>query len=357
MKALRSRGAVAAAVLAPAFLSGCLSITVPEYDVPDVDIRYDGRSRDEAISTRGRGRAGEAVRSAALGGYDSLAHVAKPVQLAAWLQSAKTGTPIPQATIGFYLDGKLLAQSQTDEGGVAEAPWVPLAAGVYRIEAKVLAAPKGVDRQTLRGPPAALVVSAQKLTAPLVVVDVDYCVYASRAKRVWLGSAKPMPGSISALVAIARRYPIVYLTRSPDELSPPTRRWLDQTGYPSGPVLLAGASAPTDDARRFKSARLSDLTRSFPQLKAGVFRKDTDAEVYAGRGAAAFLLAKDDDDDPDDLRKYARQIRRLSPRINVVDRWNDVAAGLLQARQYPPEAFARRLELQADRIQARQNRD
>lgn len=354
MKALRCLS-VLAALCAAALLGGCLSIDVPDYDVPDVHLHGD-RPEDEEISRRRPPPRSGAARGVAIGGYDSLAHVGKPVALAAWLQSARSGSPIPGATIGFYLNGTLLAQAQTDAAGVARAPWVPLAAGTYPIAAKVVAVPEEVDRQLLRGPPGRLVVSAQMPSAPLVVVDLDYCVFASRAKRVWLGSAKPMPGSISALVQIARTYPVVYLTRSPDELSPPTRHWLDRTGYPQGPVLLAGASAPTKDARQYKSARLSDLRRSFPALKAGVLRKDTDAETYAGRGITAFLLADEDEDDPDDLRKDAREIRRLAPGINVVAHWQEVAAGLLQGRRHSPEAFARRLERRADLIEARERK-
>jgi len=358
MKALRFLSVAVPGLLAAACLGGCLNINVPDYDVPDVEIhQHNSAPRDEAISGpshRPRGRPGGGV---AFGGYDSLAHVGKTVDLAAWLQSGESAAPIEGAAVGFYLEGKLLGQSRTDAAGIAHASWLPMAAGLYPIDARVLGVSGDRHRPALRAPPARLVVSAQQRTAPLVVIDLDHCLFASRAKRVWLGSAKPMPGSVSALAQIARKYALVYRTRSPDELAPHTRAWLDRTGYPPGPVLLAGISAPTSDAARYKSAKLTDLKRTFPGLWGGVCRKDADAEAFAARGIVTFLLADDDEDDPDDLRDDARRIRRLAPQINVVATWHDVAAGLLQKRRNPPEAFARRLEHEADRIERRERRE
>ena len=358
MKALRFTCVGAAGLLAAGLIGGCLSINVPDYDVPDVDIHHhDSRPRDEAVSGRRPGPGGRGGRGVGFGGYDSLAHVGKVVELAAWLQSGESGTPIEGAAVGFYLEGTLLAEARTDAAGVARAPWLATTAGSYSIDAKVLGVSADRARPALRGPPARVVISVQPRAAPLVVVDLDHCLFASRAKRVWLGSAKPMPGSISALVAIAAKHPLVYRTRSPDELAPHTRAWLDRMGYPPAPVLLAGISAPTRDAARYKSAKLADLKRSFPGLAGIVCRKDSDAETFAGRGITTFLLADCDDDDPDDLRKIAREIRRLAPRINVVETWQDVATGLLQGRRYPPPLLARRLDQQADRIERRKRRE
>jgi len=50
------------------------------------------------------------------------------------------------------------------------------------------------DRGQPGGASATMLVLALKPTAPLLVVDLDYCVFASQAKRAWLGRKRRSPG-------------------------------------------------------------------------------------------------------------------------------------------------------------------
>jgi len=356
MKTLR----LVAVLAAVSCLGGCFEINVPNFRSPDVDVDVnppDNRRPPDNDRSAGRAR-GRKYYTANFGGYDSLAHVDKPVDLAAWLICPRTRGPVGGVRIGFYLDGKLAARATTDLSGIALATWIPPEAGTYHFSVRVLAVPKGAEPRLINSRPAGMIVCARRPRDPIVLVDLDHCVFSSRARRIWLGSTKAKAGAAAAVSRIDRRFAVVYMTRSGDELSPGTRSWLQDNGFQPGPVLLAQSPPTFGDARRYKSARLNDVLGSFPNTVAAVCGKEDSAQAFAARGVTTFLLTHlDDDDDPEDLREDARKIAAFDRRLNIVTRWDQVAQGILAGLRYPPATLARQLNLQASRLERHKKRD
>lgn len=332
---------------------GCLKVDARIPRIPDPNIHVDGPPPGDpnippppdAGAPHGR------VQGAHTGGYDSLAHPRRPVILAGWLADGQ-GRGVPGATLRFYADGQLLAEGLTDAAGLAQAPWTPTAPGVYAVTVKVLTAPQGYGPDVAHARPGEFVVSCQSPPTPLVVVDLDDCVFESLAKRRWLGNDRPNPGASAALGQIGRRYPLVYLTRQSDLRGGRTRRWLRRHGFPDGPILQGSAVAPVSDAAALKSASPAALAGSFPKLYALVTERTSDAQAFAARGAQAYLFVDidPDEDDPDDLYAQAARLRGLPANVNAVYHWQQVQTGVLSGQAYPAAALARQLEAKARRI-------
>lgn len=271
-------------------------------------------------------------------GYDTLAHVREPVQLALWQPHIHPGTEV-----ALYHKGQAIARAQFDASGWARASFVPATPGIWVVTARTLT---GVRAEGL------LVLSVQPRHAPLVVVDLDHAIVASRARREWLGQNKAITGAAAALAAIGQRHPIVYSTSHTDELAQATRNWLDRSGFPAGPILL-----DTTTADPFKSAAPGILTGQFPRTRAAVTHKTEEAEAWAARGVPTYLLLKIDEDDYKDLRKAARDVRRLPRGISPVTAWNQVQDGLLRNVQYSPHVVADQLDRQADYWEHKKKKD
>ena len=271
-------------------------------------------------------------------GYDTLAYVREPVQLALWQPKVVQGTEVV-----FNHKQWILGRTRFDANGWARVSFAPQAAGVFVVTAR-----------TLTGQPAEgiLVMSAQAKQAPLVVVDLDHAIVASQARRQWLGQSKAVAGAAAALAAIGQKHPVVYSTSHSDELSQATRNWLNEAGFPVGPILLDQSTADP-----FKSAAPGVLTNRFPQTRAAVMHKVEQAEAWAARGVPTYLLLKIDEDDYKDLRKAARDLRRLPRGISPVTSWNQVQDGLLRGVQFSPRAVAEQLERQADYWERKKKKD
>jgi len=271
-------------------------------------------------------------------GYDTLAYVREPVQLALWQPNIVQGTEVV-----FNHRQWILGRTRFDANGWARVSFAPQAAGIFVVTARTLTGQPGEG---------ILIMSALPKQAPLVVVDLDHAIVASRAKRQWLGQSKAVTGAAAALAAIGQKHPVVYSTNYSDELSQATRNWLNEAGFPVGPILLAQSTADP-----FKSAAPGVLTNRFPQTCAAVMHKVEEAEAWAARGVPTYLLLKIDEDDYKDLRKAARDLRRLPRGISPVTSWNQIQDALLRGVQFSPRAVAEQLERQADYWERKKKKD
>jgi len=369
MRSLRTIVLPAAAFL----LAGCININVPPVRVggggpagkpagsgPAAPAASSGGGwRDVLIGATGALTVG-AEQGALFYAFDTLAYPHRPVDLAVRLQSAgDMELPgIPGVTVGFYRGARLVVLGRTDKDGLARVSWTPPAAGDHEFSVKVLSLPddipdalRNVDRLT----PAPLLVAARDRAARFVVIDLDHTVVDSSFFRVLFVGARPVPDSVRVTGRIARSFSIVYLTHRPDLLTRKSKSWLREHGYPRGPLLVSRLEQAFGDSGMFKTARLAALRKSFPNVRIGIGDKPSDAQAYVDNGLTAFLLPHYKDK-PKDLRKTARQIRALrgAGRLNVVESWREIEAGILGGGTYPPEAFARRLERRAERIEADQ---
>lgn len=282
--------------------------------------------------------------------YDTLGYPGQPVDLVARLVAAKGLQPIPEATVGFYQDSKLLGSSRTDANGYARVQVTPGKEGDYQFAARVTAVPAGVPQEMLQITPSPILLSARAKEAELVIVDLDHTVVDASFVRVLVGGARPMAGSADVLGKIARKYTVVYLTHRPDVLTRRSKEWLKGNGFPPGPMLVSQVS-DVFDSGRFKTAKLSALRRSYPNAAIGIGDKISDAQAYVASGMTAYLIPHYKRK-ADDMREMAAEIRKLrgNGRLNVVSGWDEIEQGIFRGKTYPAAAFAQQLESQAKRL-------
>jgi len=346
MRALRAISPLLAALL----LSGCFNIQIPSFQVGG-----GGGWQDVLIDATGAITM-QAEHNAVFYAYDTLAYPGQPVDLAAQLLNVRGMDGIPGVTLGFYRDTTLVALGRTDKQGVATVSWTPPGEGDYAFTVKVIALPDGIGeahRNVDRCTPAPLLVAARRKTADFVVIDLDHTVVGSSFFHVLIGGAKPMPESIRVTKRIAGIYNIVYLTHRPGQLSRKSKSWLKENGFPAGPLLVSDLEEAFGDSGKFKTARLAAMRKSFSNVRVGIGDKLSDAQAYVDNGLTAYLIphykAK-----PKHMRKMAKAVRDLRGRgrLHVVDGWREIETGIFSRKAYPPETFARTLELRTDRLEA-----
>ena len=290
--------------------------------------------------------------------FDTLAYPEKPVDVAARLQSAKNLNYLEGATIGFYQGEELIGTAETDKDGYARISWTPPKAGQYEFTAQIVKPPEGDDyKDAVKVTASPLLVAARDKNAELAIVDLDYTVVGSSFLRVMIGGAEPMPGSVNGMNKLANRYTIVYLTHRPDILTRKSKTWLTDNGYPRGPLLVSELKDVFGDSGKFKTAKLKAIRDSFPNVRIGIGDKLSDAQAYVDNGMTAYLIPHYKNK-PKDMVKTAAAIRELKGRgrLHVVSSWDEIDAAVFRRQAFPPEAFANRLEADAKRLQATEDR-
>jgi len=285
--------------------------------------------------------------------FDTLAYPRQSVDLACKLQSGKNLKDLDGATVAYSLGGEEIGRAKTDDEGRAVVSWKPPAEGDYRIEAKIVGGPRDEGYAACKGLASELVVSAREKAAEFVVIDLDHTVVDSSFYEVMMGDAVAMDQSVRVTRRIAGRWSILYLTHRPDLLTRRSKSWLRQNGYPVAPLLTSELMEAFGDSGKFKTARLQELRETFPNVRIGIGDKISDAQSYVDNGLTAYLIpyykAK-----PKDMRKAADEIDAIRPRekLQVVDTWRQVEAGLFEGERFPPEPYVRDLRARAERLAA-----
>ena len=284
--------------------------------------------------------------------YDTLARPGEPVDLVARVQKSKNTLGLGGVTVAFYNGKELLGQAVTAEDGRARISWTPQEAGDYHFTARPVALPGDIDgdyKDLLKVTPAPLLVTARTGDARFVVIDLDGTVVGGSFKKVLSGDPKPIADSVKVTRKIAQQYSIVYLTHRPDLLMRTSKLWLGEHGFPPGPLLVSNLKEAFGDSGRFKTAKLAEMRKEFPNVEIGIGDKLSDAQAYADNGLTAYLMPNYKPN-PWEMRKLAKEIRglRWQERLQVVSGWSEVEAGILAGAKYPPEEFARRLEARAN---------
>ena len=284
--------------------------------------------------------------------YDVLTYPREPVELAANVQMARILEDVPDVTVGFYRDSKLVGSAKTDDDGLASLRWTPPKAGDHFFTAKIIAVPDEDYKDMLEVSPAPLLVAARPKETPFVVIDLDHTVVGSSFFRVLLGGAKPMTNSVEVTGKIAKKYSIIYLTQRPALLTRKSKLWLKDNRYPTGVLLLSDLREALSGSGKFKTNRLAETKKSFPGIQMGIGDKPSDAQAYVDNGMTAYLLPHYKEKSKD-LKKKAKQIRDLrgQGRLHVVADWSEIEAGILERRKFPPETFVSHLESRARQLQ------
>lgn len=284
--------------------------------------------------------------------YDTLAYPGEEVELVARLQS-ETLQAIRGAKLGFFHQDEQVASADTDAEGFARAKWRPPEEGNFKLQVRVLEAPRD-DRQEqlLQSSPQPLLVSARPKDSRFIVVDLDHTVVASGFIDVLLGRAEPMADSVEVMNRIAQQYNVIYLTHRPDLLTRRSKNWLEKYEYPTGPLLVADVSQ-MGDSGRFKSSRLESLRRSYANIEIGIGDKISDVSAYVNNGMEGYLIPNYTRGDPESMRKTAAEIRTLQGQgtVHVVDNWRQIESGIFQGQSFPLQTYVQELEARAQTLQ------
>ncbi|MFP4107299.1 MAG: hypothetical protein ACLFVU_14595 [Phycisphaerae bacterium] len=300
-----------------------------------------------------------AERGVVFYGFDTLAYPDSTAELTARLQSAKNIQGIANATLGFYRGEKLIGKAKTNKGGYASVKLQTGTTGTTEYAVKVLSVPESVDQSVKQVTPASLLVAVRRKNVEIVVIDLDHTAVESGFFRVLVGGAKPMPGASKAIQRIEEDYQIVYLTHRPDLLASKSKRWLTQHGFPRAPLMVSELRQAFGDSGKFKTARLSALKDVYPNVEIGIGDKFSDAQAYVNNGLTAYLIPDYDPNDLEDVREVIDELRRLNGkgRLNVVDGWSEVPAGIYRGKRFPPEEYIRNLRNRRSRLRARERRE
>ncbi|HEX3477458.1 MAG TPA: hypothetical protein VHT91_20685 [Kofleriaceae bacterium] len=129
---------------------------------------------------------------------------------------------------------------------------------------------------------------------PLVVSDVDGTLTSSENAFVETlalgGEPAVQPGAAQAFAAVtAAGKQLIYITARGNQFTAATRRWLDDKGFPRGPVRLSPSfiTLPGGDTVEFKTGAISALSAAGLALSAGVGNRATDVAAYANTRIAA----------------------------------------------------------------------
>ncbi len=291
---------------------------------------------------------------------DRLVRPGEEVELTARVLSVTKKSAIKNATVEFSLGGERLGMAQTDKDGVATVKWTPAAGREHHVTAKIVAAPEEELAEITQVTPAPLLVAVRDKATKLIVIDLDHTVVDSGFSRVLIDGAKPMAGAARVIEELtAAGYGVIYLTHRPNLMTTKNKKWLADNGLPRAPLLGSDVKDLLDSGK-FKTGRIKQLRKHFPNTTIGVGDKFTDAEAYADNKMTAYLIPDydRDGDDAGDFRKLAKKVRKLGRRVQVVDGWDEVRAGILSGRTFTPAAYAARLDARANAIrQTKKDKD
>ncbi|HUU85434.1 MAG TPA: hypothetical protein VM243_18195, partial [Phycisphaerae bacterium] len=123
--------------------------------------------------------------------------------------------------------------------------------------------------------------------------DIDQTVSDTK-KRYLLGDgvdrSKPLPGAVQVLGELADRFHVVYLTARPREMAVKTLRWLNDQGFPRGPVLCWDIDEYEFSATEYKKDRLDDLEDRLDHVNLGVGNAESDHTAYRKRKLFTILV-------------------------------------------------------------------
>jgi hypothetical protein len=280
----------------------------------------------------------------------------RPVQLQARLQAGTFLEDEVGVTIQFRYQGDLYAEAKTDSDGLATTEFTPLSTGDYVFE--VSYEPEDEKSENLGPVVAQLLVASRRRDVPIAVIDLDKTLVGSGFHTVLAGDPEPMPGSVDVVQRIARDYTVVYLTHRPDYFGPKSSAWLNQQGYPRGPLLLGDIEGLIEGSGTFKGQTLQTLGETFTNLKIGIGDKISDVQAYVDNGMRGFLVIHPENDwDEEDYRSLAEDLDSLPDSVQVVTRWQQIQQVLYSSGSYPLPEVRRDLLNRASSLRARREED
>ena len=278
-------------------------------------------------------------------GFDVLTDPNQEVALRARLYGRDLLEPREGCTIRFARDGRLFKATQTDADGVALVHFTPRTCGQHRFTA----APSPGNFPGKPPAPAELLVQCVPANSRLFIVDVDGSLVASPFGRALIKDPQPMPDSARVVTELAGKgYVFVYLTYRPHYFGPRTKAFLRDHTYPDGPLLLSDLPGLLAGSEAYKTDRIKKLAERLANVninvEVGVGDEVSDVKAYLANGLKAYLILRPPKGaTAEELRALAAALEDLSEEVQVVRRWGEIRAGVLEGETFPPSEARRRL--------------
>lgn len=281
-------------------------------------------------------------------GFDSIGPPGEPAQIVVRLQKGPYLNDEEGVLIRFLHEGRFVALSRTDDEGYARATFTAEETGDYNLTAEVL--PGQLTGQAPE--PAPIFVCIREPSEKIIIVDIDKTLVASSFDEVLAGTAQPMPDSKEALHELAKDNTVLYLTLRLDYFGPKTKQWLDQQGYPPGPLWVARFHGLFQGNRDYRRSRIQQLRTTYARVHTGFGDKISDAVAYLANEMTAVLLIRPEKlDEPDDLRELADAVAALPQRVIVVSGWRQARDGLNGSEKFTPHRMSGRLRSRAEQLE------
>ncbi len=228
-----------------------------------------------------------------LGGSDAFRMEGVPSLLTAYTErTGLTGgwNVVEGVEVTFLINGKQVASVVTDGDGYAGAK-VTLPADVKHFTAQATIDGKQLQHEG--------VVHQWPRNRTIIVCDIDGTISWTDFERLYLDKSnvgtKPIDQAVETLQELSGRFNIAYLSARPRILMGLTKEWLDEHGFPPGPLLTASSIDEGIHAERFKEKTIREHKKSAPYILIGIGNLDSDAEAYAANGLLTLIRHKRDD--------------------------------------------------------------
>jgi len=180
-----------------------------------------------------------------------------------------------------------LGSTVTDHEGRATIPLRFAEPGLYRVAVEAVVVNEKLNKRGREE----FLVACRGTDRVTVVLDIDDTLTAQDSSFLGHSAAVRDPDTVSVVSALAEQYDLIYVTGRVRWLSPETRRWLEQAGFPRAPLFLRGLKLEEAlSVETYKAKVLSRLRLDFPNILIGVGDEDPDVMAYVKNGMLAILL-------------------------------------------------------------------
>jgi hypothetical protein len=220
---------------------------------------------------------------------DSVAVDSKPVTLVAYAERAQMlglRSDIEHVTVSFLVDGKEIRRADTGDGGraVVELPLPRQGISSFGVRAIL----DGRERQTTG------TIFTWRENRPILAIDIDNTIcrteYEDLIFKTQDVESSPIPGSRETLTDLSRDFYIAYVTARPRIYVEKTRWWLNNNGFPAGPVVTTPRLRDMIKYKTLKRKMLANLRQRWPNLLIGIGNNRHDADAYAANGMLALIV-------------------------------------------------------------------
>lgn len=192
----------------------------------------------------------------------------------------------------------LTVEATTDGDGVAVGRFsAPREAGQYHVFAHAKE-PHAYAPRLVRVPPGLFVYPSDQ---PMIVCDLDGTVTESESLDVM--SVKPQADAARVLTALSMKFALVYLTARDEGFLDRSRDWLEQHGFPRGPVLCRDWTLTNlRKQAEAKHETLEALKTQFPMIAWGIGNAKSDRNAYRAAGISHLIVRGSGEETVDGVR-------------------------------------------------------